>query len=185
MNFEFLKKIVDDKLLIRRLNLRQIIPIPGTPIYKIGNKIIKKHKKEFKKFKRIIRENIELPILKKMLPRGNIIYDVYTELHIGNLTFGRQMGSYPLLIGIPGKFPLNIKMNVKLIDYGYRSITALPFPIDINKSNSITIKAIPNIGKKRANRILLKRPFTSKKDFINALDDSIIAKKILEYISIN
>ena len=73
-----------------------------------------------------------MPILKKMLPRGNIINDVYTELHLGNLTFGRQMGSYPLLIGIPGKLPLNNKMNVKLIDYGFRSITALPFPIDIN-----------------------------------------------------
>jgi len=185
MNFDFLKRILDNNLLIRRLNIRQVIPIPGTPLYEIGNKVIKKHKMEFKKFKKSIKENIERPILKKMLPIGNIISDVYTELNMGNITFGRQVGSYPLLIGIPGKLPLNMKMNVKVIDYGFRSITALPFPIDINKSNSTTIKSIPNIGRKRATRILLKRPFASKKEFINALDDSEIAEKVLEYITIN
>ena len=167
------------------MNIRQIIPIPGTPAYDIGKKIIKKHKTEFKIFKKIVKENIEKPILKKMLPLGNIIYDVYTELHIGNITFGRQMGSYPLLIGIPGKHPLYQKINVKLIDYGFRSITALPFPLDINNSDSTTIRAIPSIGRKRANRILLKRPFISEKDFINALDDSKIAKEVLEYLSLN
>jgi radical SAM superfamily enzyme with C-terminal helix-hairpin-helix motif len=185
INYEFLKKIVNKNLIIRRLNIRQVIPIPGTPLYNIGNKIIRKHKKEFKKFKNIIKNNIEMPILKKMLPIGNIIRDVYTELNIGNITYGRQMGSYPLLIKIPGKHPLHTKINVKLINHGSRSIIALPFPVDINKSNSITIRAIPGIGRKRLNRILLKRPFTSKDEFINSLDDKKIADKLIEYIKIN
>ncbi len=185
INYEFLKKIVNENLLIRRINIRQVIPIPGTPLYKVGDKIIKRHKKEFKKFKNIIKENIELPILKKMIPFGTIIRDVFTELHIGNTTFARQMGSYPLLIRIPGKHSINTKMNVKLIDYGFRSITGIPYPIDINRSNSTIIRSIPNVGKKRANLILLKRPFATKKEFINEFDDSEIANKILEYISIN
>ena len=185
INFEFLNKILDTNLIIRRLNIRQIIPIPGTPLYSISNKIIKKHKNEIRKFKKKVKENIEKQILKKMLPLGNILSNVYTELHIGNITFGRQMGSYPLLIGIPGKFPLNIKINVKIIDYGFRSITAIPFPLDINKSNRTTIRAIPSIGRKRANRILLNRPYSSKIDFIKKFDDSKIAKQVLEYITFN
>jgi radical SAM superfamily enzyme with C-terminal helix-hairpin-helix motif len=185
INFEFLKKIVKDKLMIRRLNIRQVIPIPGTPISEIGRRNIKKHRKEFKNFKSKVRENIEKQILKYMLPVGNIIYDVYTELHKGNLTFGRQIGSYPLLISMPGIHPLNNKLNVKLIDYGYRSITALPYPVDINKANSTVIKSIPNIGKKRANRILLNRPFSTEKEFISCIDDSKIAFDILDYIKIN
>ena len=120
-----------------------------------------------------------------MLPLSNILYNVYTELYIGNITFGRQMGSYPLLVGIPGKFPLNQNINVKIIDYGFRSITALPFPLNINKSDSTTIKSIPGIGKKRLNRILLNRPFKSENELINALDDLKTSKKLLEYISIN
>jgi radical SAM superfamily enzyme with C-terminal helix-hairpin-helix motif len=185
INFDFLNRIVKDRLLIRRLNIRQVIPIKGTPLYNDGFNIIKKYKREFKRFKNIVKENIELPILKNMLPVGNIIRDVYTELHKGNLTFCRQMGSYPLLVSIPGNHPLNYKIDVKLVDYGFRSITALPFPLDINIASSTLIKFIPNVGKKRVNRILLNRPFSSKNEFINAFDDSEIALKILEYISIN
>ena len=45
LNFDFLKKILDNEMLIRRINLRQIIPIPGTRMYDIGNKIKSKHKR--------------------------------------------------------------------------------------------------------------------------------------------
>ena len=68
LNYNFLKKIKDDGLLLRRINLRQIIPIPGTKMYDKGSKIISKNKREFQKFKRRVKENIERPLLKKIIP---------------------------------------------------------------------------------------------------------------------
>ena len=79
LNYEFLEEILKNNLLLRRINLRQIIPIPGTKMFEDGSKIIYKNKKYFKKFKRSVRENIEQPILKKLLPVGNILKDVYLE----------------------------------------------------------------------------------------------------------
>lgn len=184
LNYEFLKNILDKNLLLRRINLRQIIPIPGTKMYEFGSKIISKNKQLFQRFKRNVRTNIERQILEKMLPRGTILKDVYTEKHDGKLTFGRQVGSYPLLIGIPGNFSLNNFFNVKLIDYGYRSITAVPYPLDINSAPRQTIEALPGIGKKRAIRVLAKRPFENKKQLIEALDDTASIDKILEHIVI-
>jgi radical SAM superfamily enzyme with C-terminal helix-hairpin-helix motif len=184
LNYEFLKNILDRNLLLRRINLRQVIPIPGTKMYQIGNKVILKNKQYFQRFKKRVKINIEQPILKKILPKGTILKDTYTEKYKGKLTFSRQIGSYPLLIGIPGIYPLNNFFDVKVIDYGFRSVTGIPYPLDINSAPRQTIESLPGIGKKRAIRILAKRPFKDKKQFINALDDSSVLDKVLDYILI-
>ena len=183
LDFEFLKKILDQNLLVRRINLRQVIPIPGTKMQEIGNKIISKIKSLFHKFKRKIKEEIEKPMLKKLLPLETVLTDVYTEKHDGKLTFARQVGSYPLLVGIPGVYDLKKWLDVKVVDYGYRSITAVPYPIDINNVQMETLRAIPGVGKKRALRIFSNRPFKNKKELIDTFDDPDIAKKILKYIN--
>ena len=183
LNYEFLKNILDQNLLLRRINLRQIIPIPGTKMGKIGNKLVNKHKADFKKFKRRVRENIEQPMLKKLLPIGSILRDVYTEKLDGKLVFGRQIGSYPLLIGMPGVQELNKFNDVKIVDYGFRSITGVPYPLDINSASRETIESLPGIGKKRVIRIFANRPFKNKEDFLNVLDESEIGDQILDFLS--
>jgi predicted nucleic acid-binding OB-fold protein len=47
------------------------------------------------------------------------------------------------------------------------------------------LEALPGVGKKRAIRILAKRPFHTKEEFINALDDPNIARTIGEYIQLD
>jgi radical SAM superfamily enzyme with C-terminal helix-hairpin-helix motif len=178
LNYDFLKRVLDENLLIRRINLRQIIPIPGTKMYDIGSKIVSKNKGLFQRFKKKVREDIEQPMLKKLLPINTIINDIYLEKYDGKLTFGRQIGSYPLLVGIPGVYPLDKFFNVKIVDYGFRSITAIPYPLNLNSAPRQTIEAIPGIGKKRAIRILANRPFKNLKDLNKILDD----EKIVEYI---
>lgn len=182
LNYEFLKQILDEKLLLRRINLRQVIPIPGTKMYSIGNKLVNKHKNLFKKFKNQVKENIERPMLKKILPQATLVKNVYTEKHDGKLTFARQLGSYPLLIGIPGVYNLKQFMEVKIVDYGYRSITAIPYPLDLNNAQRETIEAIPGVGKKRAIRILAKRPFKNNEELKQILDEPQVFEQIKKYL---
>jgi radical SAM superfamily enzyme with C-terminal helix-hairpin-helix motif len=182
MNYEFLKKIYDSNLLVRRINLRQVIPIPGTKMEKIGEKNIWKHKSDFQRFKRKVRETIERPMLHRLIPKDTLLTQVYTETYEGKVTFARQLGSYPLLVGIPGVFPLHRFFDVKIVDYGYRSLTAVPFPLDINTAPRETLESIPGVGKKRAMRILLKRPFQTKEELMKALDDTQVAYDIGKYM---
>ena len=182
LNYEFLKEIIEKKLLLRRINLRQIIPIPNTKMFEAGVKIINKNKKYFKKFKRDVRENLEQPLLKRLLPFGVVLKDIYTEKHNGKITFGRQMGSYPLLVGLPGLLPLKKFYDVKVVGYGFRSITAVPYPVNINNASKEVIQAIPGIGQKRGLRILANRPFKNKNELIAILDDIDIAIKLFDYI---
>ena len=184
INYEFLKLIYDKGLLIRRINLRQALLIPGTKMFEFGNKNIVKNKAEFLRFKRKLREKIERPMLKRILPQDTIIKNVFTEIYKGKVTFGRQIGSYPILVGMPGVFPLHRFFDVKIVEHGYRSVTALPFPIDINNAFIETLAAIPSIGKKRAVRIIKNRPYTNKNEIIKSIDDPKIGKKILNYINL-
>lgn len=183
LNYEFLEDLMKYNLLFRRINLRQLIPIPGTKMYKIGNKIINKNKREFRRFKRKVQENIERPMLEKIFPKGTILRNVFTEIYKGKVTFGRQIGSYPLLTGIPGIIPLHDFFDVKITDYGYRSVTAITFPLNINSASREAIEALPCIGRKRATRILMHRPLKNKEELLSLLDDSIVGKSIIQYIS--
>jgi len=182
LDFEFLKRIYDEGLLVRRINLRQVIPIPGTKMAEVGERIVRRHKGEFQRFKRMVRETIERPMLVRLVPPGTLLRDLFTEMYEGKLTFARQLGSYPLLAGIPGVLPLHRFYDVKVVGYGYRSITAVPYPLDINTAPRETLEAIPGIGKKRGIRILAKRPFHSRQELLDSLDDPEVARTIDEYI---
>ena len=185
LDYEFLKHLYDEQLLVRRINLRQVIPIPGTRMYKSGEKNAKKHKAEFQRFKRKVRETIERPMLQRLVPEGTLLSEVFTETYEGKLTFARQMGSYPLLVGIPGVYPLHRFYDVKIVAYGYRSLTGIPFPLDVNTAPREALEALPGVGRKRAIRILAKRPFQSKEEFVSIFDNPSLAHIIKKYVQIN
>lgn len=129
-NYHFLKEILERNLFLRRINIRQVKVFPGTPMEKIGEKIVKKHKNQFRIFKKKVRDNIDRVILKKMIPVGRKITDVRCEVIEGKITFGRQLASYPLLIGIIGKYERNQFIDVRVTDYGVRSLTAVKYPLN-------------------------------------------------------
>lgn len=121
INYNYLKQILDKKLLIRRINIRQLIKYPGTAIE--NEKLPKKNKKYYYNFREKIRKEIDYSMLKLLTPAGTILKDVRTEIHEGNVTFARQIGTYPLIIGIKQRLPLKKFYNVKITDHMLRSIT--------------------------------------------------------------
>ena len=185
LDYAFLQQLLAEGLLVRRINLRQVIPIPGTRMFQLGTRIVSQHKHEFHRFKQRVRETIDRPMLERLVPLGTVLTQVCTELYEGRVTFGRQLGSYPLLVGLPGVLPLRRFFAVKVIGFGFRSITAVPFPLAINQASLDTLKALPGIGEKRARRIAARRPFKDSAEFIQALDEPELGKNLLEYITFN
>jgi radical SAM superfamily enzyme with C-terminal helix-hairpin-helix motif len=184
LNYQFLKEVLNRKLLLRRINIRQVMPFEGTKMGEIGDSIAKKHKALFHYWKKRIREEIDHIMIKQVAPEGTVLRNVRTEIQEGNLTYGRQIGSYPLLVGIPLKLELNKFIDVKVVGHGYRSITALPYPLKANNASLELLSYIPGIGRKRAARVILNRPFQSEVEFLNCFDDPAIGRKALEYIEI-
>ncbi|WP_324735634.1 radical SAM protein [Thermococcus sp. SY098] len=174
ITFQFLKRLVDDGLMIRRINIRQVVVFPGTPLWFMKDKVkTEKHKHLIKHYKYKIRHEIDLPMLKRVVPIGTILRDVRAEVYENGLTYGRQIGSYPLIVGIPKQIKLNKFYNVLIVDHGFRSITGIPIPVNVNKESSKVLSYLPGIGKKRITKILTKRPFKNKEEFLALLDKDL------------
>jgi radical SAM superfamily enzyme with C-terminal helix-hairpin-helix motif len=157
-NKRFLQRVYDADLMLRRINIRQVMAFPGTEMSETGAEIAHDHKKLFKRYKREVREEIDNPMLKRVVPPGTVLPDVHLEYHENGTTFGRQPGTYPLLVGVPGKRDLGRTIDVAVVDHGYRSATGVPYPLDPNTASMDELRAIPGIGTGRAGDIVVNRP---------------------------
>ena len=84
-------------------------------------------------------------MLTRVFPVGTVLRDVLIEVS-GTVSFGRQMGTYPILCGIPMQVPVGTVMDVTVVSYGQRSVTALPVPIEINRLSASALKWLPGVS---------------------------------------
>jgi radical SAM superfamily enzyme with C-terminal helix-hairpin-helix motif len=160
-NLSFLESVMDAGLMVRRVNIRQVMAFAGTEMAATGAEIARSHRREFKRYKQTVRETIDNPMLRRVAPVGTILRDVHLEYHQDGRTFGRQPGSYPLLVGLPGERELQRTIDVALTDHGYRSVTGVPYPLDANEAGLAELEAVPGIGRQRAGDIVVGRPYES------------------------
>ncbi|MFW5903766.1 MAG: radical SAM protein, partial [Halolamina sp.] len=158
-NRRFLERVYDAGFLLRRINIRQVMAFEGTEMAESGADIARGHKKQFKRYKRDVREEIDNPMLQRLAPPGTILEDVHLEYHEDGTTFGRQLGTYPLLVGVPGERDLGRAIDVAITDHGYRSVTGVPYPLDLNEASMAELEAIPGIGRSTAGDVVVGRPY--------------------------
>ncbi len=162
LNEQFLSNLLSRGLLVRRINIRQLMPFEGTPAY--HENTLGKYESRFKQFKEFVRNRIDMPMLRLVFPQGTILTGVIIE-QPGQISFGRQMGSYPILVGVPVMLEAGSVIDVVVVDWGSRSLTALPVPFRINALPPQAIKWIPGLGKTAKASLLAKRPFKNIDDF--------------------
>ncbi|AGB05103.1 putative Fe-S oxidoreductase [Aciduliprofundum sp. MAR08-339] len=156
MNFRFLKDVLERGYLLRRINIRQVASI--------RNDFRMKYRHECWKFRNEVRRNIDAPMLRRIVPKGTVLRDVYLEMQRGNYTYGRQPGSYPIIVVLPYRARMNRYVDVKIFDYGERSLTGVEYPLNVNEVPYSTLKALPGVGEKKAAEIVRRRPFKSMRE---------------------
>ena len=180
LNYYFLKNVLDSGMLLRRINIRQVMAFPGTPIYG-KEKAGRINKKLFMDYKEKVRKTIDLPMLRRVVPDGTVLRDVICEVHEKGVTFGRQLGSYPLLIGIPASLPLRKFTDVIVTGHGMRSITSIPYPLPINMASFALVKELPGISRKVAASVIAGLPYIDRADFIRRVNEG---EKLVKFIEI-
>ena len=153
---QFLLRVLKAGLSLRRVNIRQVMPFEGTPAY--TSNTLGKYDNRFRQFKEYVRNRIDLPMLQRVFPLGTVLREVRIEIS-EDLSFGRQMGSYPILVGIPLRLPERMVTDAVVVDWGRRSVTALPVPVAINTLPATALRWLPGIGKKKVAAVIAKRPF--------------------------
>ncbi|MEZ0319931.1 MAG: radical SAM protein [Pyrobaculum sp.] len=183
LNVEFLKEVMRRGLLVRRVNIRQVLIFPTSRLWPKAKKIarrLREHKQRFYQFKKWVREEFDREMLRRIVPRGTVLREVYTEIHYYNGTYARQVGSYPLLVYIPTRVGLGQFIDVVVLDHGSRSVLALPYPVDINRADKRVIRRLPGVDKERVNLILKNRPFNSLEELKKVAGDG----EYINYVSL-
>ncbi len=150
-NFAFLERLLNEDLLVRRINIRQVIGFPRTRTDSKKKPSIKRN--EFFQHKKTIRERIDVEMIRRVAPPGTVISQVFEELREGNYRLLRPLGTYPLLCYLPDGQELGDNKNVFVVDHGPRSLTVLPFPLRPRIASISQWKSIPGFGAKRAARL--------------------------------
>ncbi|WP_353894180.1 radical SAM protein [Proteinivorax hydrogeniformans] len=164
-NYDFLSRIYEENLMVRRINIRQVNPLR---VYKSS----KVNAYKFKQYKEKINETINKPMLKRVFPTGTLMKDVIIEKVQGKLGFGRQLGTYPILVGVYGDFAIGDKVDVKIVDYGHRSLTGVLTGLKITDASIDQLQSLPGIGKTRATKIFInKHEINGESDLKRILPD--------------
>ncbi|HKZ24091.1 MAG TPA: radical SAM protein [Thermoplasmata archaeon] len=178
LNLAFLKHLLEEDLWVRRINIRQVRPVrqefEPTGLHS-----------EFRRFKESVRAGIDHEILRRILPEGTVLRDVYLEIRHGHVTYGRQIGTYPILVGLPYDLEVNRFMDVKITSHGARSVTAVEFPLDVNRASLRALEALPGVGAKRAARIVRNRPFANLAGLAAALDDAAVVEGVRSFVGLS
>ena len=174
LNLKFLRSLLGRGLLVRRINIRQVNPV--------RRDFDMKFRRLFHSFKDRVRLEIDHEMLKRVVPRGTVLRGIRTEMREGKMTFGRQAGTYPLLVGLPYPLEIGRSIDVKVTDHGQRSITAVEFPLDVNHAPMAALSALPGIGARRAARIVRARPLRDSTELAKCLDgESTVVAEYLSY----
>jgi len=125
-NMKHLKLILDSNLLLRRINIRQVTLFEGTPLYEeVGNKFLRKNRKYYWKWRNDVRQKIDNAMLQRLVPAGTVLRGVRMEIYDGNTTFGRQIGTYPLIVGVKGRLELKSFYSVRITGHMLRSVVGI------------------------------------------------------------
>jgi len=177
LDLAFLRRLLEEDLWVRRINIRQVRPVrqefEPTGLHR-----------EFRRFKEAVRTGIDHEMLRRVVPDGTVLRDVYLEIHEGHVTYGRQIGTYPILVGLPYDLSVGRFVDVKITSQGERSVTGVEFPLDVNRASLKALEALPGVGAKRAARIVRRRPFASLSELATALDDGAAASRVEPFVRI-
>ena len=179
MNLDLLHEIRREGLLLRRINIRQV---EGEGFQEIPQD-------QFNMFKNNVRETVDGPLLKELFPMGEVLSDVHWETHDGRtrlpahqndahttescrgkagITFGRQIGAYPILIGVEYHIPLETQSNIVVTGHGARSITGVETNLDHDSITQKQLESIPGIGEKTAWKLISQRAKQKRNSGSNA-----------------
>ena len=79
-------------------------------------------------------------------------------------------------MAIPGERDLGRTVDVAVTDYGYRSVSGVPFPLDVNAASMDELRMLPGVGKQRAGNIVVDRPYDSVEAVAGNVDLSLFCE---------
>lgn len=137
LNREFLEEILRRKLLVRRVNVRRLLALPSTRVYRMKHGVRGRFEKHARSFTYWVRRFFEKRMIEGVAPKGTVLRGLWVEECKGGICYARQTGSYPLIIAIPCRSLYQGMYLDKVVVTGVhspRSLEGLPIPLNAESS---------------------------------------------------
>jgi radical SAM superfamily enzyme with C-terminal helix-hairpin-helix motif len=115
LNKLFLSDLLEKGLLVRRVNIRKLMTIPGTRVTMLKPRVGEKYFARHRSFIKWVRNKFDTAMLPRVFPKGTLIRSVFIEKWDPPYSLGRPPGSYPPLIKVKGEFPYYDMLDVQVI----------------------------------------------------------------------
>ncbi len=127
VNLEYLKKIWDEGLIIRRINVRKVSILENTPLWikrSSIEKLLRRHSRFYQWYRSRVMDEFDRRFLNRVVSHGMVLRYLYTEKHVGEFTIARQPASYPLVVKIHGIHSLKKIVDVRVKNVSAKSVLA-------------------------------------------------------------
>ncbi len=150
---EVLRELVERGLRVRRINVRNVVPFPGTEMEKHGTKWLERNRERAIAFKRFVREEVDPVLLRRLIPKGTVLRRLRVEPR--EPEFARQVGSYPVACRLLAEREPGEWIDGLVVGHGARSVEVIPLPVRREDGPDVLAK-LPGVGKKEALNAFLK-----------------------------
>ncbi|NPA99031.1 MAG: radical SAM protein [Crenarchaeota archaeon] len=126
INYEYLKMIYDQGLLVRRINIRQVNVLENTPLWTMRDKVknlLRRHKGLFRKYRLKIMSELDKKFLERVVPPGTLLDYLYVEKYVAGMSIARMPGSYPITVKIPCRVDMWKIVSVRTKGVAAKSVT--------------------------------------------------------------
>ena len=89
-------------------------------------------------------------------------------------SLARQVGSYPLLVYVTESMRIGEKLDVVVVEHGYRSVKGIPYPLNANTASRESLSYVPGLSRGCVLEILKSRPFESIEELANLVEEDVL-----------
>ncbi|WP_243637270.1 radical SAM protein [Aeropyrum pernix] len=146
LNREFLETLLNERLLVRRVNVRRILVLPVARAYRMGAGIGGRREKLASSFVKWVRSVFDPKMLSMVAPRDTVLRGLWVEECVDSICYSRQPGSYPLIAAVRCRLPRGTFLDRVLVTgvHSGRSVEAVPIPLSRHSKKNI-VEAVANL----------------------------------------
>ncbi len=126
INMDYLKRILDEGLMVRRVNIRKVVVLENTPLWSkrgLVKRLLKKHNSLYRIYRRRIMMFFDKKMLSRIAPPGTVLRYLFIEKKMRDYYIARSPASYPLVVKISGRHILGNIVDVRVKSVSAKSVS--------------------------------------------------------------
>jgi radical SAM superfamily enzyme with C-terminal helix-hairpin-helix motif len=109
----------------------------------------------FRRFRELIRDEVDEPMLRKVFPEGTLLRNLIVESRRGDWSIARQIGTYPVAVNLPRIYPLFTRLDAFVTGCRERSLVGLEAPFHARRASLAELRSLPGLDR-RAGELIAK-----------------------------